>query len=68
MVSSINHVGHVMGIRTIAEFVENAGIFRELALIGVDYAQGYGVEKPVPINSPLSNHLDGALKLSRRTG
>jgi diguanylate cyclase (GGDEF)-like protein/PAS domain S-box-containing protein len=46
MVESINNVGHVMGLHTIAEFVENNEIISELKKIGVDYAQGYGVAKP----------------------
>ena len=35
-----------MGKRTIAEFVENPQIEHALAEIGVDYAQGYNVERP----------------------
>jgi diguanylate cyclase (GGDEF)-like protein/PAS domain S-box-containing protein len=48
MVESINHIGHVMGIKTIAEFGENQAIMDELRRIGVDFAQGYGVGKPSP--------------------
>jgi len=47
MVKSINEVGHVMGKKTIAEFVENEAIFNLLNVLGVDYAQGYGISKPV---------------------
>ncbi len=50
MVKSINEVGHVMGKKTIAEFVENEQIFNLLKELGVDYAQGYGIGKPVPLN------------------
>ena len=46
MVEAINHIGHVMNIETIAEFVENDAILDALRRIGVDYAQGYGIEKP----------------------
>jgi diguanylate cyclase (GGDEF)-like protein len=46
MVESINNVGHVMGLHTIAEYAENAEIINMLKEIGVDYAQGYGVAKP----------------------
>jgi diguanylate cyclase (GGDEF)-like protein/PAS domain S-box-containing protein len=46
IVEAINQVGHVLGIRTIAEFVENDAIIAELQKIGVDYAQGYGVGRP----------------------
>ncbi len=46
MVESINNVGHVMGLRTIAEFAESDNIIDVLKEIGVDYAQGYGVARP----------------------
>jgi diguanylate cyclase (GGDEF)-like protein/PAS domain S-box-containing protein len=46
MVESINNVGHVMGLHTIAEFAENDEIINILKEIGVDYAQGYGFAKP----------------------
>ncbi len=48
LVTSINQVGHAMGMKTVAEFVEDDTILRRLREIGVDYAQGYGVEAPVP--------------------
>ena len=46
MVESINNIGHVMGLQTIAEFAENGAIISMLKEIGVDYAQGYGVAMP----------------------
>ncbi|MCS3466851.1 diguanylate cyclase (GGDEF)-like protein/PAS domain S-box-containing protein [Pseudomonas sp. JUb42] len=46
MVEVINHIGHVMGKRTIAEFVETPQIEAALQEIGVDFAQGYLIEKP----------------------
>ena len=49
MVKSINEVGHVMNKKTIAEFVENEAIFNLLKSLGIDYAQGYGICKPVPL-------------------
>jgi diguanylate cyclase (GGDEF)-like protein/PAS domain S-box-containing protein len=48
MVESINSVGHVMGIKTIAEFVKNEAILKKLGEIGVDYAQGFFLAKPSP--------------------
>jgi diguanylate cyclase (GGDEF)-like protein/PAS domain S-box-containing protein len=48
-VESINQIGHVMGLSTIAEFVENDEIFAILKSIGVNHAQGYGIHKPCPI-------------------
>jgi diguanylate cyclase (GGDEF)-like protein/PAS domain S-box-containing protein len=50
MVKSINEIGKVMGKKTIAEFVENAEIMKKLEEIGVDYAQGYYIDKPKPID------------------
>jgi diguanylate cyclase (GGDEF)-like protein/PAS domain S-box-containing protein len=50
MVSSMNQLGRAMGIRTIAEFVENDEILGKLAEIGVDFAQGYGIARPCPLS------------------
>ncbi len=47
IVKSITEIGHSMGMKTIAEFVENDATLGKLKEIGVDYAQGYGVEKPM---------------------
>ncbi|MGR8930404.1 MAG: EAL domain-containing protein [Gammaproteobacteria bacterium] len=49
MVKAINEVGHVMNKKTIAEFVENQNIFDLLKNMGVNYAQGYGIAKPIPL-------------------
>lgn len=48
IVRSINAIGHVMGKRTVAEFVETDAIIEQLREIGVDFAQGYAVAKPAP--------------------
>ncbi len=53
MVESINHIGHVMEIKTIAEFVENDEIYRCIKALGVDYAQGYNIAKPEPLSDLL---------------
>jgi len=50
MVKSINEIGQVMGMKTIAEFVENDEIKAMLGEIGVNYVQGYGVGKPLPFD------------------
>ncbi|PWB57238.1 MAG: GGDEF domain-containing protein [Nitrosomonadales bacterium] len=50
MVSSINQIGHVMGLKTIAEFVENEAVLAKLRELGVDFVQGYGVEHPKPLD------------------
>jgi len=50
MVEAINHIGHVMGIQTIAEYVENEQTLAKLRELGVDYVQGYGIHVPQPLN------------------
>jgi diguanylate cyclase (GGDEF)-like protein/PAS domain S-box-containing protein len=51
MVEAINQIGHVMGKRTIAEYVEHEGILERLREIGVDYAQGFGIAVPKPFEA-----------------
>ena len=46
MVSAINEIGHLMGIKTMAEFVESEEILRDLRMLGVNYAQGYHINRP----------------------
>ncbi|MBI5875634.1 MAG: EAL domain-containing protein, partial [Deltaproteobacteria bacterium] len=47
-VKAIVDVAKGMGIKTVAEFVENEEIIKLLKKIGVDYAQGYAIGKPAP--------------------
>jgi diguanylate cyclase (GGDEF)-like protein/PAS domain S-box-containing protein len=49
MVEAIHRIGHVMGIETIAECVESENALDLLRAIGVDYAQGYALAKPIPL-------------------
>ncbi len=55
MVSAINQVGHAMGLLTIAEYVENEAISLKLCDIGVDFGQGYALEKPKPLQACLED-------------
>lgn len=48
MVEAINRLAQVMGIQTIAEFVENDAILEKIRSLGVNYAQGYGIGQPEP--------------------
>ncbi len=50
MVRSMNDIAHSLGLKTIAEFVENKEILSLLGEIGVDYAQGYHLGKPAPVS------------------
>lgn len=60
MVRSISDIGHAMGLDTIAEFVEDQQVLQALHDARVDFAQGYGICKPMPIEdihsfTPCSN-------------
>jgi len=51
MVEAINTMGHLMGKKTIAEFVCNATIIEMLSAMDVDFAQGYEISKPIPLKT-----------------
>ncbi|MBS3953908.1 MAG: DUF1631 family protein [Methylomicrobium sp.] len=46
IVKSMNEIAHSLGMKTIAEYVESNEICDILRDIGVDFAQGYFIEKP----------------------
>ena len=58
MVKSINEVGQVMGIKTIAEYAASDDIINCLKEIGVDHAQGSAVSIPVPLSSMSDSEQD----------
>lgn len=68
MVRSINEIGQTMGMRTIAEFVENDQIRKQLEAIGVDFVQGYGIDKPMALSTWLSVLIAESLDLSLGNG
>ena len=60
MVGAIAQLSRVMGLKTIAEFVENDAILEVLAGIGIDYAQGYGIARPRPLDAESLERLKSA--------
>jgi len=50
LVASINQVAHVLGLKTIAEWAEDASTIDRLRALGVDYVQGYALGIPRPVN------------------
>ena len=50
IVKSIGEIGRVMGKKIIAEYVENNIILEHLRQLGIDYAQGYVIAKPQPLD------------------
>ena len=55
MVRSIHSVAEAMNIQTVAEFVENDAILKELKLIGIHYGQGLHLGAPVPMKQLIDN-------------
>jgi diguanylate cyclase (GGDEF)-like protein len=53
MVEAINRIGHKVGLKTVAEYVESAEVMDCLRSIGIDYAQGDYLHKPEPLASLL---------------
>jgi diguanylate cyclase (GGDEF)-like protein/PAS domain S-box-containing protein len=63
MVEAINEIGHLMGIKTVAEFAVSAEVMAVLEEIGVDYVQGFHIARPValgPVTVADDNHVQGS--------
>lgn len=56
IVKSIHDVARAVGMRTIAEYVENEEILAALKLMGVDYVQGYAIARPAPLAELLGRY------------
>ncbi|MFO1473196.1 MAG: EAL domain-containing protein [Lysobacterales bacterium] len=55
VVRSITDIAHVLDKRAIAEHVEDLRQREALAAIGVDYMQGYAIDRPMPIDDYFSS-------------
>ena len=64
MVKLIAEIGREAGMQTIAEYVQSGPAFSLLAELGVDYAQGYYISKPIAV--PRARTLPVALASKRR--
>ena len=53
-VRSFIDVAKVVGLETIAEYVDNPAVLSRIKELGVDYAQGYLIHKPEPIDKVLN--------------
>ncbi|MFW5970356.1 MAG: EAL domain-containing protein, partial [Halofilum sp. (in: g-proteobacteria)] len=51
LVRSINDIGRVLGLTTVAEYVEDLATLEALRTIDVDFVQGYFSGHPVPIDT-----------------
>ena len=62
IVKATNEIGHALGIKTIAECVEDTETMEALRELGVDYGQGFGIARPLGLES-----LEIVLRLARET-
>jgi diguanylate cyclase (GGDEF)-like protein/PAS domain S-box-containing protein len=46
IVDAVNRIGHILGMKTVAESVEDAGTLAKITELSVDYAQGYFIAEP----------------------
>ncbi len=51
VIESMNRIGHVLGFKMIAEWVEDAQTLQLLEKIGIDYVQGFELAEPHPFHS-----------------
>jgi PAS domain S-box-containing protein len=49
-ITAINRVAKLIGVKTIAELVENEETIAKLREVGIDYAQGFGISRPRPLS------------------
>lgn len=61
MTETINRIGHIMGMKTVGEFAVTEAVIGELRVMGVDFAQGYGVAEPRPLPTPGENQREHRL-------
>ena len=55
MVSAIADIANVLNVKTIAEYVENESILHVLMKMDIDFAQGYEIMKPKPVELVLKS-------------
>ncbi|HEY8605838.1 MAG TPA: EAL domain-containing protein [Noviherbaspirillum sp.] len=54
MVRFTNEISHIMGRRTIAEYVADAAIYERLRALQIDYAQGNWIGAPRPLDANMA--------------
>ena len=66
MVRAIAQLARAMSLTTVAEYVETDEIRALVATLGVDYGQGFGISKPMPLDDLLAQLAGGALTGAQR--
>jgi EAL domain-containing protein (putative c-di-GMP-specific phosphodiesterase class I)/GGDEF domain-containing protein len=65
IIDSIVRVARAAGARTVAECVETPALAASMRTLGVDYLQGWGIARPMPIEALAAFHLHGAAQAAR---
>lgn len=65
MVRMINELAHALGIKTVAEFIEEQATLDRVQALGIDYAQGYHIARPTALESIAQGF--GSLTMARPT-
>jgi EAL domain-containing protein (putative c-di-GMP-specific phosphodiesterase class I) len=63
IVKATNEIGHALGIKTIAEYVEDIETLEALRQLGVDYGQGFGIARPMPLESFPIRSINAGVRL-----
>jgi len=61
VVRSITRIAHMLHKRTIAEHTESESVRAALAALGVDYAQGFAIDRPQPLEGYLAGLLEATV-------
>jgi len=64
IVESLTRVASLRGIRCVAEWVENLAVLPRLRELGIGYAQGYAIHRPVPLASIAKEYQEPAREVS----
>jgi diguanylate cyclase (GGDEF)-like protein/PAS domain S-box-containing protein len=59
VVTALNEAGHAVGVRTIGAEVESAEALEALRRLGLDYAQGFEIRRPEPLEAALGRLAGG---------
>jgi EAL domain-containing protein (putative c-di-GMP-specific phosphodiesterase class I) len=61
MPSAIVQLARAMGLRTVAECVENDEIREITERLGVEYGQGFSIARPLPFDQVIKDLLGGTI-------
>tara|TARA_Y100001934_G_scaffold282901_1_gene399231 strand:+ start:402 stop:2984 length:2583 start_codon:yes stop_codon:yes gene_type:complete len=66
IVESISEVAHRLGVKTVAEYVEDIALIPVLEEAGVDFVQGYAIGRPQPLAMLFEQLVESSLLQARQ--